>query len=108
MSTHTVGTVIPQWSVGDRLRKAREVMGLSQSEFAQATGVSQRSVSRYESLEDAAEIRRPVLLAWAFATGVSMDWLLTGSAGPHGSDGLPHLDSNQKPFGMRLGLAPAA
>lgn len=64
---------IPQWTLGDRLRKAREDAGLQQQELAEAMGISRRSVSAYES--DASHPRRPVRLSWALATGVKLNWL---------------------------------
>lgn len=64
---------IPQWSLNDRLRKAREHAGLHQQQLADETGISRRSVTNYE--RGFAVPRRPVLLAWAVATGVDLDWL---------------------------------
>jgi transcriptional regulator with XRE-family HTH domain len=63
----------PQWTLGDRLRKAREVAGLSQTEMAEAIGIARNSVGRYEA--GAYEPSRPVMIAWAFRTGVALDWL---------------------------------
>lgn len=87
---------IPEWSIGDRLRKAREDAGFrkNQAEFAQQIGISRRSLTNYELAHTPPP--RPVLLAWAFRTGISMEWLITGQgSGPDG-DGLPRLDSNQR------------
>lgn len=94
MSTQTVG-MIPEWTVGDRLRKAREWRGLTQYELASAVGVSRNSVSNYEV--GATEPRRIVLNAWAMATGVSLNWLLSEGGTP------PGLHSDQKPPGLRYG-----
>lgn len=44
------------------------------------------------------------LALWARITGVDQEWLDTGytsSPGGPGLEELPHLDSNQKPFGTR-------
>jgi transcriptional regulator with XRE-family HTH domain len=59
---------------------------MSQSQFAEATGLSQRSISRYEQATDDAEVKRPVLLSWAFATNVPVIWLQTGSTSPQRGD----------------------
>lgn len=99
MSTQTVGR-IPEWTLGDRLRKAREDAGLSQVELALSIGVSRGTIGNAE-LDD----RRPLpitLRAWADATGVPLEWLLTGTASPPNGPGLPRLDSNQKPPGLRF------
>ncbi|TNC19080.1 helix-turn-helix domain-containing protein [Amycolatopsis alkalitolerans] len=68
----TVGAV-PQWTLADRLRKAREHAELHQRELATRLGLSRTSISSYESAS--VTPKRPVLLAWSMATGVSFDWL---------------------------------
>lgn len=93
---------IPQWTLADRLRKAREQIGLDQTEFADRLGVSRSSVSNYERGTTAP--RRIVLNAWAMATGVPIEWLRDGSTNPRPGDPdggvrLPRLDSNQQPSG---------
>jgi transcriptional regulator with XRE-family HTH domain len=65
---------VPRWSLGDRLRKAREHARLKQTELAQMTGIGRSSIVRYET--DQAVPSRPVLLSWAMATGVSLAWLI--------------------------------
>ena len=74
---------IPVFTIGDRLRKARERCGLSQSEFASEIDVSPRSISNYES--EAVQPKKIVLKAWALRTGVPLEWLETGHA-PSGND----------------------
>ncbi|ATH95885.1 helix-turn-helix domain-containing protein [Dermabacter jinjuensis] len=68
--------VIPQWSRGDRLRKAREVAGLDQATLAERIGSSRRTVSSAENGER--EPRRAVVMAWAMATGVPFEWIENG------------------------------
>lgn len=102
MTQLTVAGVVPSWTLGDRLRKARDTAGLSQDEFESITGISRRSISAYES--DVRVPRRPQLIAWAMATGVPLAWLERGTENPRqdGPDGgvtLPRLDSNQQPSG---------
>lgn len=69
---------MPEWTVGDRLRKARGVAGLTTSELADRIGVSKATVTNAESGRHRA--RRITLNAWAMATGVSVRWLETGQA----------------------------
>ena len=72
------GAVIPQWTVEDRFRKARELRGLSQQEFADEVGLSRRIVSTIES-----GLKKPAkrdYLLWQMATGVPRAWLETGQA----------------------------
>ncbi|MFE6733411.1 helix-turn-helix domain-containing protein [Microbacterium sp. NPDC057650] len=90
----------PTFGLRHRLVLAREVAELDQSALAEALGVSRQTVSNYERGFTAP--RRAVLLAWAMATAVDADWLLTGNdETPPTGDGvsgqLPRLDSNQQP-----------
>lgn len=73
---------VPVWTLADRLRKAREMTGLGQAEWAAEVGISRRSVTNYES--GTSVPRRPVLLAWAMRSGVRLDWL-TDADGPEGT-----------------------
>jgi transcriptional regulator with XRE-family HTH domain len=79
------GGAIPQWTLGDRLRKARESRGLTQTELSAVIGVSRRSISKYEVGEG--EPGQPQLIAWALATGVALDWL-EGDVRPKGFEPL--------------------
>lgn len=68
---------VPQFTIGDRLRKSRETTGMDQGQFAEHIGVSRGTVSNYE--RDAGEHPRPIVLkAWAMATGVPLSWIETG------------------------------
>lgn len=78
MSTaHDIGH-IPERTIGRRLRDAREDTGMSQSEFAEATGMSRRTITRMEQASTPEGMRKPALMAWAMATGVPLSWLQTG------------------------------
>jgi transcriptional regulator with XRE-family HTH domain len=68
------GGEIPEWTLGDRLRKAREHAGLKQSELAEMIGIARSSVVSYES--DRTVPSRPVVLSWSMATGVPTEWVL--------------------------------
>lgn len=76
----TTGEAIPEWTLQDRLRKAREYAGMKQDDLAEKMGISKVSLSRYESA-----VRQPsdnVVTAWAEATGVSLRWLKEGYIPP--------------------------
>lgn len=75
MSTAPNG-LVPEFTIGDRLRKARETAGMDQGELAEAMGVSRRTVSNNESGH--VKPRVIVIRAWALATGVSVEWLESG------------------------------
>lgn len=79
MSIQPAG-IIPEWTICDRLRKARETTGLDQAQFAKRIDISRSTVGNYEAGRVAP--RRIVLKQWALATGVNVEWLETGVA-PH-------------------------
>lgn len=73
-----VGRTIPTFTMGDRLRKAREGTGLTTRAFAEQLGVSQSTVTNAEN--DRSRTRRITLLMWSQVTGVPVAWLQTGEA----------------------------
>lgn len=78
-------TALPTFTVGDRLRKARELTGMDQKDFAAALGMSRNTVSNYEVGNTPP--KRMALNAWALATGIPVEWLLTGQAADPSPDG---------------------
>ncbi|MFW5473704.1 helix-turn-helix domain-containing protein [Knoellia sp. CPCC 206450] len=84
MSTTTVWTV-PEWTQGDRLRKARAKTGLSTKQFAELLGVSHGTVNNAEC--DRKRPRPVMLKAWAMATGVPVEWLENGTTPQGDPDG---------------------
>lgn len=65
------------WTLGDRLRIARESVTPSQGKFAAMTGISRNTVSRYEA-DQVVRVKSYVVRTWADVTGFSYDWLMTG------------------------------
>lgn len=66
--------MVPTWTLGDRMRKARVMAGLEQADMAEQLGVSRPTISGWE--RDRTEPRATQLLAWAEATGHNIEWLL--------------------------------
>jgi transcriptional regulator with XRE-family HTH domain len=64
---------VPAWTLGDRMRKAREHAGLKQSELAEEIGVGRSTIVTYETGKS--QPPRPVLLSWALRCGVPFEWL---------------------------------
>lgn len=62
----------PTWTFQDRLRKAREHVGMTQSDLATATGVSLNSLNRYEKGQRTPS--KDVVQAIATATAISLEW----------------------------------
>ena len=72
-----------QWTLGDRLRKAREVAGLTQGEVAdglRARGIKCRGHSTVSMWETGTQPRNilTVIEAWAEVCDVPAEWLLVG------------------------------
>lgn len=94
------------WTLGDRLRKVRRAVGVSQEQFAATLEVNKKSLAAWEL--DTNEPRNIVALAKRIelAYGVPASWTLglkdeyPGPTGP-GPDGRPRQDSNLQPTGYR-------
>lgn len=66
-----------EFTIADRLRKAREHIGADQKAFAALTGISRGTIGNYESA-DYSTRKKYILAQWAMATGVSPEWIETG------------------------------
>ena len=92
--------MVPQWTVQDRMRKAREYANLSQTDLGERLDTSSKVIGNLE--RGTTPAKRHMIMAWAMATNVDQQWLETGKGGPDGpppGDKLPDLDSNQEPPG---------
>jgi len=66
--------IVPEWSLGDRIRKARESAGMEQKHVAEEMGVSAGSVSKWEGNQ-----RKPsidTIRKLSRFTNVDILWLL--------------------------------
>ncbi|WP_230074902.1 helix-turn-helix domain-containing protein, partial [Rhodococcoides fascians] len=88
---------VPAWLPHDRLEKARRHAGLNQDELAERLGMSRRTVGSYEA--GAREPKRPILIAWAMATGVNLRWLETGETPAPTPPGAP---SRTRTYDLRI------
>lgn len=66
----------PAWTLGERLRKARNHAGMEQVELADALGVARNTISNYET--DRRHPSKALIRYWAEVCGVSNDWLVDG------------------------------
>lgn len=71
-------TFVPQWTLQDRLRKARIEAGLDQQAVADRLFVSRRTVVRWENGETVPNA--DMLKLFAEAIGVDPVWLFVGEA----------------------------
>ena len=69
--------IVPAWTMGDRLRKAREQADLSSQQMADHLVVSRNTIRNYES-GHTTNIPAAKLAKWAEVTRVPAVWLLTG------------------------------
>lgn len=67
---------VHEFTLGDRLRKAREAAGYGQREFEAVSGISRATISAYELGKSTP--RRPYLSVWASVTDTDLNWLLEG------------------------------
>jgi len=76
----------PKWDLSDRLNKALRHSGKSTQQMADELGVHRNTISNYTSGRKRPD--RRTILAWAVATGVSVEWLeigeVTSGGGPDG------------------------
>lgn len=71
--------VIPEFTLADRLRKAREVAELDQATLAKRLQLSRQTINSAENSHTRPS--RGTLLLWAMATGTNVQWLERGEAG---------------------------
>ena len=69
----TVGGMTPEWTRGERLRKARVTAGITVEAMARCLDCTERTVRNYEF--GATRARTPTLALWATLTDVPMWWL---------------------------------
>jgi transcriptional regulator with XRE-family HTH domain len=114
MDIQPATSVVPEWTVGDRIRKARETLGLTREDLvkkAKKEEFSVRIIGNYEC-----GITRPkdyIVERLSELLPMDYEWLLNGKTpvGPSDPDGgipnnvirLPGLDSNQEPIGEHMG-----
>lgn len=80
MTTDSKDSPTPQWTLGDRLRKARETVGLNQKSLADMIGSKGPTLGGWEN-----DLHKPTLQSVeliADATGVPLWWLLGYESDP--------------------------
>ena len=64
-----------RFTLGDRMRKAMLVAGISSSAMAERFGVTPQTISRWFSSQTRPKMG--LIIGWAEVTNVPLDWLLT-------------------------------
>jgi transcriptional regulator with XRE-family HTH domain len=89
-------TQVPQWTLGDRIRKAREFAGLDQDDIASALYMSRAAVSAWENNHSKPNARKLEVIA--SKCGVPLLWLVTGTFGDAVTDPNTHGDYASSEF----------
>lgn len=109
MTTPSTHERIPAFTIGDRLRKARDKTGLDQGPFAEEIGISRNTVVKYEKAITDEGMKRPYLAAWAMRADVPLEWLMTGQGGqgkpPEGEQELGRLTEAKRVRSRNRGTA---
>lgn len=69
---------VPEWTLGDRLAKARNHAGFDQKHMARMFNCSPAAISAWERDENQPRTMLEVVKAWAAETGVPFSWLVGG------------------------------
>ncbi|WP_083288023.1 helix-turn-helix transcriptional regulator, partial [Dermabacter sp. HMSC06F07] len=85
MSIQPTAGAVPEITLAQRLRIAREFAGLEQTELSERAQISRATISASERGRSVPS--RSVLTLWAFACGVDRDWLRTGHKNTPSPDG---------------------
>lgn len=72
LSRATVCYMTPQWTVGDRLAKARREAGISRAQMARELEVDPGTITRWERATD---VPRRTIIAYSALCDVPVDWL---------------------------------
>lgn len=67
--------IIPEWTRGDRLEKARELAGLTQEEMAERLDVKRTTLSAWERDDSQPRDVDWVMTRYSEETGVDLAWL---------------------------------
>lgn len=102
MSSNPNIGIVPSLTLGQRLRIAREHLGVEQQELAETMGTSRQTVSAVE--RGVNHPRQLLIRAWAMATGVDRHWLETGEVPApdgDGTDGEPPVGLEPTAFALQ-------
>jgi transcriptional regulator with XRE-family HTH domain len=66
---------IPEWTIGDRFRKARHYAALQQEDMAREFGVTPATISNWETGISQPRDLLDVVRRWSELTGVEQAWI---------------------------------
>lgn len=78
MSITEATAIVPVWTLGDRLAKAREFAGIKTvTDMGALMGVTEKTIRTWENGKH--RIPRHAIVAWSQFTGVDLNWLEHGT-----------------------------
>jgi len=95
--------LVPEFGIGDRLRKARELKGLSQSGLGALVGLSHKIIGNIE--RGTTPIDGLQIYGWAEICDIDPTWIKTGEGSPYTGPQDPDggIPNNVHPIGRRVG-----
>ena len=84
LNAETVTDNIPQWDLGDRMRKGLRHAGISVGEMAEYLGVARETVSTWTN--GRIKPSKQTLMLWAMKTGVPYEWYTPRDLNPEPTD----------------------
>jgi transcriptional regulator with XRE-family HTH domain len=102
MSTVVSMSIVPQWTFGERVRKARTHASLSRTQLAEELGLHPSTIANWE--RDERMPTKAMSRKAARACGVSEAWLWSGAGDddPTSADGRAWQDLNLRPSDPKI------
>lgn len=105
MTIEPTSEFIPQITMGDRLRRIRRDLKLSQRDFSHELGVKESTYNAWEtgrnSVAEEVAIAKRIQMRWKipawWTLGIEMPNTPAGPNGPDGGDECPQPGSNRRP-----------
>lgn len=101
MSTQPEGEFIPEWTDGDKLRKVRRHLGMTQAEFAEALQINPITYGAWESDRNRIKDLRTIARRIKVMAGTPLWWWFDTErpdGGPDGDGGSRLTESNRRPI----------
>jgi transcriptional regulator with XRE-family HTH domain len=95
-----------EFTLTDRLAKARRAHGWTQQQLADRLGINRRTVVRLE--DGSGKVTKAMLIAWAVVTGVPLEWLETGTITATDTEAVTERYIQPRPYDLPLFAYPAA
>lgn len=95
-----------EFTLTDRLAKARRAHGWTQQQLADRLGINRRTVVRLE--DGSGKVTKAMLIAWSVVTGVPLEWLETGTITATDTEAITGRYLQPRPYDLPLFAFPTA